>query len=124
MMPGELIARLDSDEFAERQGATRDLAALGARAEPFLRAVARDARLSLEARRRAEKLLAPLERLPLPAGDLREGRAVQVLEWIGSARARRLLRRLAGGDPSAPLTRQADLALRRLERSPAGPGGP
>jgi hypothetical protein len=52
--------------------------------------------------------------LPL-AVDLREARALQVLEWIGSPRAKRLLRRLAAGDAAAPLTEQARLALQRLE---------
>jgi WD40 repeat protein len=114
---GKLLAQLDSDAFAERQAATRDLAALGVRAEPALRAAAQDGRLSLEVRRRAEKLVKALLHLPPATVDLREARALQVLEWIGSPRARRLLRKLAAGDSAAPLTEQARLALLRLERS-------
>jgi hypothetical protein len=115
----KLVARLDSDVFVERQAAMRELAALGPRAESELRAAVQDRLSSLELRYRAEKLLEPLLRLPLPAVDLRERRALQVLEWIGSPRARRLLRRLAAGDSAAPLTQETRLALQRLELSRA-----
>jgi WD40 repeat protein len=111
----KLITQLDSDEFAEREAATRGLAGLGVRAEADLRAVVQDDRSSLEVRRRAKKLLATLARIPPLGVDLREVRALQVLEWIGSPRAKRLLRRLAAGDAAAPLTQQARLALQRLE---------
>jgi hypothetical protein len=45
---------------------------------------------------------------------LQQARAVEVLERIGSAEARRLLEALAGGDDRAPLTLDARAALRRL----------
>jgi hypothetical protein len=56
-----LVADLDADAFAVREAATRELEALGPRAEAALRrAAARPA--SREAGRRAERLLARLER--------------------------------------------------------------
>jgi hypothetical protein len=112
-----LTADLDSPHFATRQRATEALKKLGRRAAPALRAV-RDNAKSLEARRRAEALLRPLEAPALPPEELRALRAVEVLEWIATPGARRLLAGLAGGDPAEPQTQAAAAALRRLAPSP------
>jgi RNA polymerase sigma factor (sigma-70 family) len=113
----KLLALLDSAHFAERDRAVRELEGLGDRAEEALRRfVAGGA--SLEAQRRAERLLA---RLVGPVTDrdlLRALRAVEVLEWAATPEARHVLERLAAGAPEARLTREARAALGRLTRRP------
>jgi hypothetical protein len=53
-------------------------------------------------------------------GELfRAQRALLVLEQVGSPAARACLRRLAGGAPSARLTREARATLDRLQRRAA-----
>jgi hypothetical protein len=48
-------------------------------------------------------------------------RALTVLEQIGTAQARDVLRAWAAGNADAPGTREARAALQRLARQPAGP---
>jgi hypothetical protein len=50
--------------------------------------------------------------------QLRQIRAVMVLELIGDGASRSLLKRWAGGPVGARLTMEAALALRRLEALP------
>jgi hypothetical protein len=116
----QLIADLDSEEFAVREAATKDLAALGERAEPALRQALKD-RPSLEARKRLEGLLAP-QRVP-PGEVLRGLRAVWVLERIGTVEARQMLQKLASG-AMAPQTCAAREALERLELGLGRSAGP
>jgi WD40 repeat protein len=111
-----LVAAFDDDAFDAREAAERDLAALGPRVWPTLRE-ALGKRPSAEARTRLERLLD--EKRPLSEDELRGQRAVRVLEWAADAQARDLLKTLASGDPAAPLTLEANAALRRLERRPA-----
>jgi RNA polymerase sigma factor (sigma-70 family) len=109
-----LIADLDSDDFAVRQRASRELERSAAEAEPaLLRALARGP--SAEVRRRVEALL-ELPRGASPPEGLRLLRAVQVLEQVASAEARQVLRDLAQGEPDAPVTAEARAALQRLAR--------
>jgi hypothetical protein len=115
-----LLKALDSDEATARDKAARELASLGPLAAPTLRA-ALEAPPSAEVKRRIEDLL---ERLaaPLTAPEaLREVRAVEVLERIGSADARGLLGDLARGAPEARLTREAQSSLARLAKRPTAP---
>jgi WD40 repeat protein len=109
----QLLAALDDDRFKERDRASKELEQLGADAEPALRQ-ALAGRLSPEATRRVEGLLAgpASTRWPLPM--LQKVRAVQALEQIGTARAREVLEKLAHGIPEARLTREAQDALARL----------
>jgi WD40 repeat protein len=112
-----LVADLGSDRFAARDAAARALKELGEQAEPALRQALKG-KLALEARRRLERVLAGLY---VPAGGhLRELRAVEVLEQVGSAEARQALEVLAGGAPSLRQTREAQAALARLAKGPAG----
>ena len=60
------------------------------------------------------KLLEKLRKPASRADDLRVVRAIEVLEQIGTEKARRLLEDLAGGAPGAKLTDGAKTALKRL----------
>jgi HEAT repeat protein len=114
-----LVKDLESNDFEVRSRAAERLAALGEPAAPALRealAAAKDPDLRL----RLNVVLRKLEPEELPPERLRAVRAVQVLEYAGTAEARRLLKELAGGVEGAWLTRQAKEALGRLARR--GPG--
>jgi hypothetical protein len=121
LKPGQLarlIAGLDAEEFATRQKATAELEKLGEVAEAPLRR-ALEERPSLELSRRAKELLRQIEkeRGPDPPPErLRAVRGLELLEQLGNAEARALLRDMADGEPESPLTRQARAALRRLPR--------
>jgi hypothetical protein len=110
-----LIGDLDSEAFATREQATKELTKLGAVAEPALRR-ALDKAPSTEARRRVEQLLARLENLSSTGEPLRVSRSVEALERIATPEARHLLTKLSAGAPDAPLTREAKAALQRLQR--------
>jgi len=74
-------------------------------------------KLSQEVRRRLQAILAaPLE-VP-PTQTLRTLCAIQVLERIGIAEARELLRKLANGPPDARLTKEAKASLERVTSQP------
>ncbi|MFL5341267.1 MAG: sigma-70 family RNA polymerase sigma factor, partial [Gemmataceae bacterium] len=75
----KLIADLESSQFAVRNQASRDLRALGDRAVPALKEAAEKSAVA-ETRRRAADLLAELERSPVAPNELRELRAIEVLE--------------------------------------------
>jgi WD40 repeat protein len=115
-----LVAALGGGAFADREAAQRALAALGPLAEPELRAALRGS-ASAEVRRRAEALLRGPGLWAARPGGVRQGRAVQLLEHIGSPEARLLLRALAKGEPLAAQTRDAAAALRRLDGGKSGP---
>jgi RNA polymerase sigma factor (sigma-70 family) len=106
-----LIADLDAADFRRREAASARLAALGEQAEEALQE-ARKRSTSVEQRRRIELLLAEPGLVRSP--ELRrQVRAVEVLERVGGAEARRVLEALAGGAPEARLTQEAKAALAR-----------
>jgi dipeptidyl aminopeptidase/acylaminoacyl peptidase len=109
-----LLKELDSEKFAIRAQAVKDLAQMGPFAEASLRKLLAG-KPSLEARRRAEELLATLADPAAMTEHLRTVRAVEVLEMIGTAPARGVLHTIADGAADAPLTKQAKAALRRLD---------
>jgi hypothetical protein len=109
-----LIADLDSDRFAARENASGELQRLGDDAGPAMRKALAE-KPSAEQRRRLKELL----RQASTAGNgerLRELRAVEVLENVGTAEAREALETLAGGGADARLTLEAKASLRRLAR--------
>jgi RNA polymerase sigma factor (sigma-70 family) len=107
-----LLADLDSDNFADRDRATAELARCAEAAEMALRRAAAQSP-SAEARARVKQVLPRLE----PSGErLRTLRAVQVLERAGTPEARRVLEAVAGGAPDARLTEEAKASLQRLRR--------
>jgi RNA polymerase sigma factor (sigma-70 family) len=110
------IADLDSDEYAVRQTAMKELAMLEEQAGPLLRERLA-AKPPLEVRKRVEELLSQTK--ILHAGEVVRGvRAMAVLEQICTPEARRLLERLAQGAPEARLTREAKASLKRLAKRP------
>jgi hypothetical protein len=115
-----LIRDLASEKYPVREAATRALEDLAEGAEPALRQALLGER-TLETRRRLEQVLEKLGPLKSPQ-RLRELRAVEVLEALGSPRARRLLEGLAQGLPQARLTQEARGSLRRLA-APSGRAG-
>jgi dipeptidyl aminopeptidase/acylaminoacyl peptidase len=108
-----LIAALDSDEFAAREQASRELEKIGAAAVPALRR-ASAGQPSAEQRRRVEALLAKLLPPGPPPETLRMLRMVETLEQIGGDEARRVLRGLTAEEWGELVTREARAALRRL----------
>jgi hypothetical protein len=109
-----LLQKLDSNQFGEREEATRELKKIGDAAEPALRQ-ALQGNLPLETRRRVEIILGELGGADGASGErLRFLRAIEVLERIANSEARDLLRQLAGGASGAWLTEEARGALRRL----------
>jgi hypothetical protein len=110
-----LIARLNDQEFAEREAASKALQALGAAAAPALRSALKGDP-SAEQVDRIKRLLAAVNLSVVPAGErLREVRAVAILERTGTAEARKLLDELASGVPDAWLTMEAEAAVARLK---------
>jgi hypothetical protein len=87
---------------------------------PLLRE-AMGGRPALEVRRRLEPLLDSASLRHWSPETVRGLRALQVLEQIGDAEARRLLQRIADGLPEARLTQEAEAALGRLDRRAAQP---
>lgn len=107
-----LIADLDSDRFAVRQQATGELVKFAELSVPALRQ-ALATKPSLELRMRVERLLEVLLAGPTPE-QLRQLRAIESLEYIGSSEAKAALKMLARGEPRAWVTREAQAALERL----------
>jgi WD40 repeat protein len=111
-----LLDDLDSHDFKTRSRAQDDLARFRELVLSELRA-ALTMKGSLERQRRIQLLLAQAERAALPFGTLdqvREWRALEVLERIGSSEAVELLQVLAAGTPNSPLTIHAAEVLARL----------
>jgi hypothetical protein len=115
------IAKLGADLHKVRQEANERLEKYGLDAEPFLRrALAR--RPSAEARKRIDQLLKKLASASPSAERARMGRALAVLEYLGSRSAREALQHLTKGAPGTWLEQEAKACLRRLDqRSAASP---
>jgi HEAT repeat protein len=109
-----LIGDLDSEQFAVRDKAAKELAKIVEQIEPMLKK-AQEASPSAEVKRRIASLLgAPHE---APTGDrLRTLRAIAALERIGTPEARDVLKGIAEGDAAARETREAKESLARMGR--------
>lgn len=107
------IADLDSDTFAVREAAQRELEQWGEVVAPALKQALQD-KPSLEARKRMERLLADMTSR-IPSGEyLAALRALTVLERIGTPAARRVLEKMTQGNPLDRRTRTAKAVLKRL----------
>jgi RNA polymerase sigma factor (sigma-70 family) len=105
------LRNLDSDEFAVREQASRDLEQMGQSAVAMLERFLAG-KPSLESRKRVEEVLASVS----GPERLRQVRAVEVLERIGDNQARGMLKDLARGVPEATLTREAKATLERMSK--------
>jgi RNA polymerase sigma factor (sigma-70 family) len=110
-----LIQELDADDFAAREKASEELEKLGEAAAGELRKVMKGSS-SAELRRRAEQLLSKFEGPEGSPPRLREVRAVEVLELIGTPEAGTVLQDLAKGAAGSRLTQEAKASLERLAR--------
>jgi len=112
------IKELDSPIFAERERASKELLNLLEEVEPQLRQ-ARAATASDESRRRIDAILLHSGK---PSPDrLRQERALDVLEHLGTKEAKQHLEILAKGAPNHALTRDAQDAVERLSSLKAQP---
>jgi hypothetical protein len=116
-----LVNNLDDERYPVRNHAMTELTrrARDGSADPETLGRVLQARLkenvSLELRRRTDRLWQALEGRELSAERLRAVRGLEVLEQIATPEARAALKALAGGAPEAWLTREAQAALQRLE---------
>ena len=113
-----LIADLDSDDFKTREHASKELANLGRPAERALRENLKG-KPSAELTRRIQELLDKLDRPEDDPIQLRLLRAIEVLERLGTPKAKRLLRKLVEAAPDADTAREAQAALQRLGNAEA-----
>lgn len=105
----QLISELGSPDFQAREAADRKLGDIPSALGKLERAAEKSE--SAEVRARAEKLVARLRTV----GPLRAERAVEVLERIDTAEAKKLLETLAGAKDDKPLSDDARAALSRLK---------
>jgi hypothetical protein len=112
----KLIADLDEDDFEVRENASAELAKLGARAEMLLKKTLAETK-SPEVRRRIEALLAKRTEEEGPTGDqLRQLRAVRVLEQIGTPEAHELLEGLSKQALPPAVAGEVKIALDRWKK--------
>jgi hypothetical protein len=110
-----LVAELDSDQFATRQRAARELEKLADLAEPALRKALAE-KPSAEVRRQAEGLLVKLDGPVRSPEVLRGLRAIELLEYIGTSEARQQLERQAREALGGRVQKEAKAALERLAK--------
>jgi WD40 repeat protein len=111
----KLVADLDSDVYQTRKDAHEALASHGIHAMSVLQN-ALSTSTSPEVRLRTRRLLARLDPTELPPDDLVALRGVQALEYMGNAKAKKLLENLAQRETG----RLGDEATRAVERLKMG----
>jgi WD40 repeat protein len=107
------IGELDSAAFQRRENAARELDKHLRSASLLLKDALAD-NPSLELRQRVKRLLEKLETLAFSAAQLRELRALEVLEHIGTKAADDVLRGIVAGDHDLWLADAAKAARKRL----------
>jgi WD40 repeat protein len=112
-MLNRLVEQLDSENQGLRDDATRQLIALDEQARPALEAALMKSQ-SAEVRKRAAHVLERIDQ-GTTGPDARALRAVEVLEMIGTAAAKKVLTQLSRGAAEARLTKEAAASLARLE---------
>jgi len=110
-----LIADLDDNQYSVREQATKELGALGDRVAPAIKKTLAGTP-SAEAKTRLGALLDRIVSSGPSAETIREIRVVEALEFIGSPEARRLLEKLATGNPEMRLTQEAKVGTERLAK--------
>jgi RNA polymerase sigma factor (sigma-70 family) len=115
----QLVADLESPQFAVRQKATAELEKLGELAITALRR-ALAGKPSLEVQQRVQTLLTAAENVAATPERLRSHRAVLALVRRPTPEARQILETLARGAEGVSVTEQAKAALVRLARLRSG----
>ncbi|HYV38565.1 MAG TPA: hypothetical protein VE988_22970 [Gemmataceae bacterium] len=108
----ELIGQLDDKQFKVREKANIELLKISERIVPSLDK-ALTANPTLEVKMRLEDLRGKMTGMVLQGERLRNVRAIEVLERIGTPEARQVLEALAAGAPGALVTTSAQAALHR-----------
>lgn len=108
-----IFTELGSEDFTTRERASKKLAEYGELVVPEVRKRL-EGNPSAEVRQRGEMFLKQLDKAHPSTTRLRQIRAVELLEGLGTPTERKLLTELAAGAPSAALTRDAVAALKRL----------
>jgi len=108
-----LVEQLDSENQAQRDDATRQLIALDEQARAAVESALMKSQ-SAEVRKRAARVLERIDQ-GINGPDARPVRAVEVLEMIGTAAAKKILTQLSRGAAEARLTKEALASLARLE---------
>ncbi|GIW80900.1 MAG: hypothetical protein KatS3mg105_2707 [Gemmatales bacterium] len=111
----QLINDLDSSDFKERELATQTLARIGFLALPSLKKKLAEKSLPLEMHKRLRRLADQIQSQPVSSHELREVRAIRVLQLIGNQEAKTLLQQLARGADGALITEHARRALSFLD---------
>jgi RNA polymerase sigma factor (sigma-70 family) len=106
----KLIADIDSEKLGVRQKAVKTLDELGEAAEGAVRKVLRGMP-TLEVRQRLSPFVDKYDRLAI-----RKLRALETLEYIGTADARHVLQEIAEGAPNPQVAEAASAALQRLAK--------
>ena len=109
-----LLSDLGSDVFAVREAASQAILGLDEQAIPYLEKTMKSPD-SLEVRFRVQRILEQKQRVAITPDQLRQIRAVMVLEGIGDSESKNLLKRWAGGPAGALLTMEATAAVKRLD---------
>jgi len=117
----QLLADLDAPQFAVRDAATRAWRKTGAAAEPVLRDALLKGKLSLEACRRVQDLLADFNGFGPDCRRLL--RILDALEHIEAPSATEVLESLSRDAPATWLACEAQLALQRVQLRAMGESG-
>jgi hypothetical protein len=107
------VGQLDDDDFDTREQATTNLEKFSPVAEPELREAIAKRKVSIDAQKRIERILAALDQSTPTPDRLREIRMVQVLEQIDTQEARQMLERLARSRVKTLLAAEAGRAVER-----------
>lgn len=110
-----LLKDLGSDDFETRDGAMRELGRMGKAVEGALKASRESPDATLDKRVRIEELLDRIAENKATPEYLQALRGIEVLERVGTAEAKGVLEKVAGGLPEAEVTRQSRAALERLK---------
>jgi hypothetical protein len=109
-----LLDDLGSSEFAVREASSQALYDQDRQVLPYLEETLKTA-TSAEVRERAKRIVEHYRQTPFTGEQLRQTRAVMILERIGDGDSKKLLKKWAGGPANALLTEEASAALKRLE---------
>jgi hypothetical protein len=107
----QLLSNLDSNSFEEREKATEKLTRVADAVEPLLRKTLEKAS-SAEVKLRVERILENLDK-PKPH-SLRNQRALEILERLGTPKAIKVLEEVAAGTPQSQIADDSRKTLERL----------